>query len=210
MIEVFNKKLEEKLRKQEIDIEILTRQKIALETMNKERGITLNENRYRIQFLEEQNKDVNSLRDFKRIAEIGGRFLNTWFTYTILPQSCDSKLELTYAGFNLKFSPNNFNHEKFPEMTLYVFQGDYNLECKVEMNAIENKLLNDIFAHLLKNHKKLGQYAYVWDKRIDMFNKSYSFPETQTFIEDIVKVYREAFSQYWKIIKQSEKDKEKA
>jgi len=202
---MFNKKLREQLKKQEIDMEILKRQNVALEKI-----ITLNENEDRIKFLERENIDVNSLRDFKRIAEIGGRFLNTWFAYTILPQSCDSKLELTYAGFNLKFSPNNFNHEKFPEMTLYVFQGDYNLECRVEMNAIENKLLNDIFAHLLKNHKKLGQYAYIWDKRIDMFNKSYSFPETREFLEDIVKVYREAFSLYWKIIKQSEKDKEKA
>lgn len=150
--------------------------------------------------LDEIHSEVKELCEFKRTTERAGNILKRWLTYAVLPSACDSKLELTDSGFKIVFSPDNFNHEKFPEMTLSVFQGEYNLEEKIEMRALENKILHDIFVDLLEDNLKLGKHMFNWNDSIEITNKEWNSYELKAFIEEIVKTYRQAYSKYWLII----------
>ena len=221
---MFNKELREKIKELECDAEIteqtidnLSSHNAILRRNNQEIGgiadtainalkETENCNKILIDKVDGFSKDIKELTEFKHQTLNGGTILKKWFEYAVLPQGCNSKLELTNTGFKVTFSPNNFNCRKFPEMILSVFEGSYNLESKVEIKHLENKLLNDIFIHyLLEKNVKLEKHTYEYGETIEIFSKAYTHAETRIFLEDIVKVYYEAYSQYRNIIEQPEK-----
>jgi hypothetical protein len=150
--------------------------------------------------VEALSKEMEEFTEFKRHVLNGGNILKKWMQYTFLPDSCNAKLELTNRGFNVTFSSNNLNRSKFPEMMFIVYEGNYGLESKIEMKPLENEILNDIFIHLLENNMSLKESFFAWEDRIEISSKKYSHKDTQVFIEDVVEVYRLAYSQYRKII----------
>lgn len=207
---MFNEKLKEEIRYLNDKLEIYKKslnefreERIKLIILKEKQEGLLNRTVKIVEALEVKNKELNTelynLREKNRDNKLGIEALKTLIKHTLFPTNRNTEIVLEYGKLSVNLEKSRFRDDPFPKMVIN-YNSEVYTDVKVEIPEIDNNVLRDIFINNLKNHPKLGNDVTIYPTDITILNNHYALSNIQQFIEDISTVYREANSQYQKLI----------